>query len=124
MLTVVVFAAIVIAGQSKEKPSGPASTQANQTTSTQHRKPTYGAQITLPFTGLNSPNGVVVDTAGNLYITDVGNAQVLKLAAGAAAPEELPFTELDHPRGVGVDSAGNLYVADFRNNRVVKLPAS
>jgi serine/threonine-protein kinase len=36
----------------------------------------------LPFTGLNSPNGVAVDTAGNLYVTDFGNDRVVKLPAG------------------------------------------
>jgi serine/threonine-protein kinase len=36
----------------------------------------------LPFTGLNYPNGVAVDTAGNLYVTDEGNDRVLKLPAG------------------------------------------
>jgi serine/threonine-protein kinase len=33
----------------------------------------------LPFTGLNFPNGVAVDAAGNLYVTDAGNNRVLKL---------------------------------------------
>jgi serine/threonine-protein kinase len=36
----------------------------------------------LPFTGLNAPAGVAVDTAGNLYVTDGLNNQVLKLPAG------------------------------------------
>jgi serine/threonine protein kinase, bacterial len=36
----------------------------------------------LPFTGLNNPVGVAVDTAGSLYVTDVGNNRVVKLATG------------------------------------------
>jgi serine/threonine-protein kinase len=36
----------------------------------------------LPFTGLNQPGAVAVDTAGNLYVTDNGNNRVVKLAAG------------------------------------------
>ncbi len=38
----------------------------------------------LPFTGLNNPLGVAVDTAGNLYVTDTGNKRVVKLPAGDA----------------------------------------
>ena len=35
----------------------------------------------LPFTGLNDPTGVAVDSAGNVYVI-VGNHQVVKLATG------------------------------------------
>jgi sugar lactone lactonase YvrE len=85
----------------------------------------------LPFTDLNEPWGVAVDTAGNVYITEAaeagvnntGNNRVLKLPAGSNTPVELPFTGLTSPGGVAVDSAGNVYVADWSNNRVLKLPA-
>ena len=66
----------------------------------------------LPFTGLNRPYGVAVDTAGNVYVTDVVNNRVLKLAAGSTTQTVLPFTGLDDPRGVAVDAAGDLYVTD------------
>jgi serine/threonine-protein kinase len=80
----------------------------------------------LPFTGLGSPDGVAVDAAGNLYVTDAGNwpaGRVLKLAARSATPTVLPFTGLAIPNGVAVDGAGNLYVTDNGTNRVVKLAA-
>ena len=80
-------------------------------------------QTVLPFTGLNSPAGVAVDAAGNLYVTDEGNNRVLKLAAGSATQSVLPFTGLNGPGGVAVDAAGNLYVTDSANNRVLKLAA-
>jgi serine/threonine protein kinase, bacterial len=35
----------------------------------------------LPFTGLNGPWGVAVDTAGIVYIADYQNSRVLKLPA-------------------------------------------
>jgi serine/threonine protein kinase, bacterial len=39
-------------------------------------------QTVVPFTGLNTPFGVAVDSAGNLYASDAGNNRVLKLPAG------------------------------------------
>jgi serine/threonine protein kinase, bacterial len=44
----------------------------------------YGAQIVLPFTGLSGPSGVAVDSTGTLYITDLNNRRVLKLAPGSS----------------------------------------
>lgn len=41
----------------------------------------YASQVVLPFTGLNDPFGVAVDSAGNVYAADFGNNRVLKLAA-------------------------------------------
>ena len=81
------------------------------------------SQVELPFTGLNSPGGVAVDTAGNVYVADHGNNRVLKLAAGSTTPTVLPFTGLNSPGGVAVDTAGTVYVADTGNNRVLKLAA-
>ena len=89
----------------------------------QHREPTYGPQVTLPFTGLNGPGGVAVDAAGTLYVTDNHNNRVLKLAAGSSTQDVLPFTGLNGPIDVAVDSSGDLYVADDGNNRVLRMAA-
>ncbi len=124
LLTVaVIAAAIVITSQQHTTSNGP---QSALPTGTQHREPTYGPQVTLPFTGLNSPEGVAVDAAGDLYVADSGNNRVVKLAAGSATQEVLPFTGFtdgNNPRGVAVDSARDLYVTDEYNGRVVKLEA-
>ncbi|WP_328411113.1 serine/threonine-protein kinase PknD [Nocardia sp. NBC_00403] len=83
----------------------------------------YSSQTPLPFTGVSLPTDVSVDTAGNVYVSDMGNDRVVKLAAGASTPIPLPFTGLNNPQGVAIDTAGNVYVTDTSNDRVVKLAA-
>jgi serine/threonine-protein kinase len=83
-----------------------------------------GSEIVLPFTGLNSPEHLAVDSAGNVYVTDDNNKRVLKLLAGSPTQSALPFTGLSQPQGVAVDSGGNVYVSDDNNNnRVLELSA-
>ncbi len=94
-------------------------------------RPNREHEFALPFTGLHDPRGVAVDAAGNVYVADAGNNQVLKLAAGSSTQTVLPFTGLQLSTGivnysiagVAVDAAGDVYVADSGNNRVVKLAA-
>jgi uncharacterized protein (TIGR03437 family) len=84
---------------------------------------------------LNGPQGLAVDSAGNLYIADTQNHRVRKVAAngtistvagtgtagfggdGGAATS----AQLNAPFGVAVDAAGNLYIAEFGDNRVRKV---
>jgi serine/threonine-protein kinase len=79
-------------------------------------------QTVLPFTGLAYPDGVAVDSAGTVYVTDSFN-RVVALAAGASGQTVLPFTGLIGPTDVAVDSAGTVYVADASMKRVVALGA-
>jgi uncharacterized protein (TIGR03437 family) len=80
---------------------------------------------------LNGPQGVAVDSAGNLYIADVFNNRVRKVfggiittVAGTGARgfsgDGGPATSalLDYPYGVAVDTAGDLFVIDYFNHRI------
>src|ERR1700722_2602019 len=110
LAVVVIGIAIVITRQQHQNSNG-----------SQHREPLYGAQLTLPFVGLNRPIGVAVDTAGAVYVTDWGDNRVLRLAAGSSSQRVLPFAGLS-PGGVAVD-ASNVYVTDRGDNRVLRLAA-
>lgn len=81
------------------------------------------AQQALPITGLSSPSGVALDSAGDLYVVNGGDGDVVELLA-SGSQRTLPFTGLNLPRAVAVDSAADVFVADANNNDVVELPAN
>jgi sugar lactone lactonase YvrE len=90
---------------------------------------------------LSSPEGVAVDSAGNLYIADSGNNRVREVFpgtgiitttlgngtpgfsgdGGTASDAQL---QLNFPMSVAFDSAGNFFIADTSNGRVRRVDAS
>jgi hypothetical protein len=90
---------------------------------------------------LNSPEGLYVDPAGNIFIADTSDNAIRKVSvagtittvAGAANPNAActnslagqcgdtgPATSalLNSPGGVGLDGTGNIYISDTGDNRV------
>ncbi len=80
-----------------------------------------------------APEGVAVDTAGNLYVSDTGNHKIRKITpagvvstlAGAGVlgfadgtGENARFRE---PSGIAADATGNVYVADWGNHAIRKI---
>ena len=81
-----------------------------------------GAQITVG-SGLNSPQGVTLDGAGNAYIADTANNRVVKVSL-AAGTQTTVGTGLNSPISVALDAAGDVFIADLGNNRVVEVLAN
>jgi hypothetical protein len=76
--------------------------------------------VTTLGTGLSAPQGVALDAAGDLFIADTGNNQVVEIPA--TSTQTTILNTLNSPKGVAVATNGDLYVADTGNNRVVRIP--
>ena len=83
---------------------------------------------------LRNPQGVALDSAGNLYIADTYNNAIREVSNGVittvAGNGTYGFSgdngpassaQLYSPWGVALDAAGNLYIADGVNSRVRKV---
>ena len=92
--------------------------------------PATAAQLNLPY-------GLAADTAGNLYIADLGNNRVRRVAADGtittvagsgvkgSGGDGGPATaaQLLTPRNVVVDASGVLYIAEFEGHRIRRVTA-
>ena len=106
-----------------------------------------GAVVTIAGTGLrgklgdfgfalgtriDSPAGIAVDAAGNVFFSDTGNHRIRKITpdgqistvAGSGAKGFFGdggaalFASFDTPTGLWLDPAGNLLIADTANSRI------
>jgi sugar lactone lactonase YvrE len=89
----------------------------------------------------NSPSGVAVDTAGNVYVADQSNNTIRKVTSaglvttlaglahfdsngnpvGGSADGTGSAARFNGPNSVAVDNTGTLYVADTGNNTIRKV---
>jgi len=70
-----------------------------------------GAQTTVG-SGLNGPESVAVDQAGDVFIADTFNTRVVKVPAGGGAQTTVGGG-LSYPTGIAADQAGNVFIADY-----------
>ena len=82
--------------------------------------------------GLNKPQGIAIDNAGNVFVSDTLNHRVRKITPdgtittvagngnGTEAGDGGPATlaSLYYPKGLAVDRSGNLFISDWLNSRV------
>jgi sugar lactone lactonase YvrE len=78
-------------------------------------------QSVVPVPGLSSPDGVAVDSAGDLFIADTNNNRVVELKADGS--QTIVGSGLSAPTAVAVDGQGDVFIADAGNQRVVEVAA-
>jgi len=78
---------------------------------------------------LYGPRSIALDGAGNVWITDTGNARVIEYDANGKPIQVVGSRgtgagQFDEPVGIAIGSNGSLYVADTWNNRVQSFDGS
>ena len=84
-----------------------------------------------------SPTGVAADSAGNVYVADLGNSTIRKITLAGAVSTLAGMAgvrghadgigaaaSFRYPDGVATDSAGNVYVADTGNYTICKITSA
>jgi len=74
----------------------------------------------------NAPEGIIFDSADNIYVVDKGNNRIQKFTSAGVFVRKWGAAgsgngEFDAPTGIAADSLNNIYVADTGNNRIQKF---
>lgn len=72
-----------------------------------------------------SLQGIAVDSAGNVYVTEGGNRDVRKISASGLVTTLASGTDkFSEPRGIAIDSNGVFYVGDYGANVVRRVSST
>jgi tripartite motif-containing protein 71 len=76
-----------------------------------------------------SPQGITVDSSGNIYVADSGNNRIQKFNSNGVYISQFGSYgsgdgQLKNPTDIAIDSSGNIYVADNGNHRIQKFDSN
>jgi len=88
--------------------------------------PNPGLVVSIGGVSLSDPFQVALDGAGNMYVGDYANSNVVKIPAGGGTGTLVALgtpggTAPQSITGVAVDGAGNLFIGDHINSRILAV---
>ncbi len=85
--------------------------------------PPLGGSASQTFTAPGhpgfTPNDATIDPAGNVYVVDVGNHNIVEFNAAGTVIGQFGEGTLISPEGITNDGAGNIYVSEANQWRIV-----
>ncbi|AEU38317.1 virginiamycin B lyase family protein [Granulicella mallensis] len=82
--------------------------------------------LTLNYSGggLNQPDAVAIDGAGNAWVTNSGGSSVTGISSNGtylSGANGYAGGGINNPEGIAIDGAGNIWASSFPSNSVTKL---
>ncbi len=74
------------------------------------------------FPCCSDPEGIAIDTVGNIWIADYSASAIVELSsAGSVLHRTILMAGSAGPQGIAVDGAGNVWAANYRGNSLIEL---
>jgi len=82
---------------------------------------TAGGTQSSTFAYVYTPEGLVFDSAGDLFVADYSNGIIYEFTNGMASMKGIFASGLDGPEGLAFDSAGDLFEADLVSGNIYEF---
>ena len=86
----------------------------------------FTVAVTYTGTSISAPSSVSIDSAGNAWIANGGNASVTMLSSAGVPLPNSPVSGdgLDSPSQIAIDASGNAWVANSGSNTISEFDAT